>query len=96
MNTYIQAATDAINGLTKEIQRQKDLIAELEERIENSDNDSDITEELEELQNSLTEIILSGGTLYADLSGLDYLTRESFKTWVREHAITNSEPLFNA
>jgi hypothetical protein len=41
------------------------------------------------------EIILSGGTIHVNLDGLDYMTRESFKEWCRQHAITNSEPTFN-
>lgn len=41
------------------------------------------------------EIHLSGGTIYVNLDSLDYNTRESFKSWCRAHAITNSEPVFN-
>jgi predicted nuclease with TOPRIM domain len=41
------------------------------------------------------EIKLSGGEIYVNLDGLDYTTRESFKDWCRQHAITNSEPTFN-
>lgn len=43
----------------------------------------------------ITIELQNGSILKVDVSGLDYFTLQSFKEWVKQHAIANSEPLFN-
>lgn len=81
LEEQIKLQTKDIEEYKMELKAQAEKIEALEEEM------SDMTE--------VESIDLAGGVLEVNLDDLDYMTRESFKAWVNQHAITNSEPLFN-
>lgn len=95
-------AYEWIDAIEEEISDLNDALKEAESDLRESEKEvEEKNDEIHELESKVDEleinssIVLSGGNIRVDLSGLDYMTRESFKSWCQQHAITNSEPTFN-
>ena len=94
LNGFINFLTQVRDNAGKVFDKEKEL-QDLKEENEKLKTKIKEYDDLDFNPPDTDEVILSGGTLYVNLDGLDYMTQQSFKEWCMKHAITNSEPVFN-